>query len=276
MVALLFLAPRLHVQPIAFNGRAVVYADLWNPDPRNVMLQGLFDPEFFQICGAFLRQGGVFLDIGASFGFCTFGLLSALEKVDVEAHLFEANPLVCWYPKKTLALYPHCRVVVNNVCVGDRRGRVRLRIVGQTGGQSHVSESGEIGVESIALGEYMDARGIVRASLAKLDIEGYEPLAVRGAEAAMREGRVPAVFTEVKGTLLKRYGYTVEGYYRLLRGCGYRLFFVRARDLERVRGSASVKSINVNGIELRLCEIDVAGEATETDIIGIHRAAGWL
>ena len=71
------IAPRDHVQRMQYNDNAVAYADLRNPFARTYFLMRSFEPEYFRICRPFLVQDGVVFDVGAHFGFHSFGLMAA-------------------------------------------------------------------------------------------------------------------------------------------------------------------------------------------------------
>ena len=73
-----------------FNGNSSVFIDLMDPEPRNVFIRGEFEAHFFEIAKFFLPDQGVFFDLGANVGFCSFGMLPS--NPNCHYHLFEANP----------------------------------------------------------------------------------------------------------------------------------------------------------------------------------------
>ena len=75
---------------IKFNKSAKAIIDLSDPEPRNVFILGEFEPHFFDIAKALIPQDGIFFDLGANVGFCSFGLVES--KPQVQFHLFEASP----------------------------------------------------------------------------------------------------------------------------------------------------------------------------------------
>jgi hypothetical protein len=68
---LLLIFPDSSIQKISFNNKATVFVDLRDAAPRQALITGLFEPEFFDIAKPFLIKGGVFFDIGANWGFCS-------------------------------------------------------------------------------------------------------------------------------------------------------------------------------------------------------------
>jgi len=109
---------------------------------------------------------------------------------------------------------------------------------------------GEIRVPTITLDGYIAERGVGRVDLLKMDIQGGEVMALRGADALLRSGTVAAVQSEAMfvphyegGPLLKDiwaalepYGYTLYGLYSLRLAKNGQLRFGDARFIsEEVR-----------------------------------------
>src|ERR1700691_5245790 len=88
---LMQLFPNDNIQLVRFNDCAKVFADLNDANARQYLITGCFEPEFFTIAEPFLRCGGCFFDVGANFGFCSFGLMAKMPETTISFHLFEAN-----------------------------------------------------------------------------------------------------------------------------------------------------------------------------------------
>ena len=91
---LLLIFPDSFIQKVSFNGEAKVFVDLHDAAPRQALITGLFEPEFFDIAKPFLAEGGTFFDVGANWGFCSYGLINLINRYNIQCHLFEANPVI--------------------------------------------------------------------------------------------------------------------------------------------------------------------------------------
>jgi hypothetical protein len=101
---------------------------------------------------------------------------------------------------------------------------------GQTG-RSHITEVGGSAVRSIKLDDYIDAAQLDRVDLVKLDVEGYELSALRGAERALKNRTVQAVYFEYFEKYLVRVAppQVLLEYLELL---GFEVCFCRHCDFE--------------------------------------------
>ena len=175
------------IQKISFNGNSKIYVDLNDPEPRNVYLKGEFDPFFFQVASSFLHSKSQFFDIGSNVGFCTFGLTSKVTS-SIKYHLFEANKDLCCLLKKSKELYPQLHISINNVCISDENGTSTLSVVKEESGQSHISEDNNVGykIRNLLLDDYCKKNDIHSVDFMKMDIEGYELKALRGASSLLK------------------------------------------------------------------------------------------
>jgi FkbM family methyltransferase len=251
-------------------------ADIRDPFPRAYMLSGVFEPEFFAIAVPILRRGGVFLDVGANFGFCSFGLVHALAGAPpVDYHLFEANARLCAVLERTATLHPHVNVTITRGCVTRAPGTSRLHVVAGHSGASYIAPNGEEEAPNIVLDHYLDERGLDQVSLLKLDIEGLEPLALQGAARSLRAARIRAVYLEVSTDLLGRQGLAPTDALAPLVDAGFTLYYVRRSDFDLgVADARSAVSVDINDTWLRLAPVGVDGfpSSHQTDLLAIHRS----
>lgn len=272
--ALLWLEPGSRVQLVQFNGSARLFADLSDGFQRAYFLSGSYDPEFFAIAAPFLSGGGVFFDVGANVGFCSFGLMSALADPRVEYHLFEAQAGMCALLGRSAALYSGQRVLVNHACVADAPGESRLRIVPGHLGASHVAPDGSEAVPNLVLDEYVRERGIDRVAFLKLDVEGSEPLALRGARTALVSGLIEVVYFELSGVTLARAGFDLRDCSDPLRDAGFEIFYVRAADVTAQVAKGEPETwLDVHGHRLRVSPLRHVPTEVQTDLMAVHARA---
>jgi Methyltransferase FkbM domain len=71
------------------------------------------------------------------------------------------------------------------------------------------------------LSDYLDAKGIDRVALLKIDVEGAEPLVLAGARPHLERGAVRALLLELDAKHLANFGYTAEDVWRATTPYGY-------------------------------------------------------
>lgn len=271
--ALIRLSPRSAVQVVRFNGGARLVADVSDPFPRAYLLSGLFEPEFFAVAVPFLRPGGVFLDVGANVGFCSFGLMHTLAGGrPVAYHLFEANGRLCGLLDRSAALHPGQSVTVVHGCVTGAPGTSSLRVVPDQLGASYISEDGDETVPNVVLDDYLAARGVGRVPLMKMDIEGLEPRALDGARHSLSSGRIEAIYLELSAPNLARQGSSPAATLSALADAGFDVFFVRDVDLGPSDAAQTVV-LEVGGAEIRARRVHAFPPDHQTDVLAVHRSS---
>jgi FkbM family methyltransferase len=191
------------LQLVRIRDNAFGYADLGNGFLRLIVIEGHFELDFFRIGDALLQEGGVFFDGGANHGLLSLGLARKLGD-RVRFHLFEPNPDLRESVGKSLALYPGILFTINSEAVSDQDGTVLFDVHREQTGLSHIVKSGGIPIKSIRLDTYIKDTNLDCVELLKLDIEGHELAALRGAENALENHRIKAIYFEYSEQLLVR------------------------------------------------------------------------
>ena len=217
------------LQLVRIRNDARGYADMRDGFLRLIVIEGDYEKDFFRIADALLKDGGEFLDVGANHGLLSFGLARKLDQ-RVRFHLFEPNPKLVESIEKSLKLYPSMRAEINAVAVCDEDGTILFEVQKEQTGASHITKSGGIPIRAIRLDTYLTDNTLDRVDLLKLDIEGYELTALRGAELALKKRRIKAIYFEYFEKLLVR----VSPPSRLLEfldSLSYEVCFCRESDL---------------------------------------------
>jgi FkbM family methyltransferase len=253
------------LQLVRIRGNSFGYAEMGDPFLRLVVIDQNFEADFFSIADKILVDGGTFLDVGANHGLLSFGL--AERGASIDFHLFEPNAALADSIRKTKTLYPAMRLTLNQVAVSDNPGVVSFEIDRGQSGASHISSEGSgIEVPCVTVDEYVETSSIARVDLLKLDVEGYELPALRGAARSLSSRIVQAVYFEYFEKWLQRVGPPAE-LLRFLDATGFEVCFCRGNDLND-RGGAT-HFIAGRGVPL----LPVAGHTLPpmTDLLAVPR-----
>ena len=217
-------------QLVSFNGNSIAYLNLNDPEPRNVYLKCSFDPDYFYIAKSLIPPSGVFFDLGANHGLCSFGLLPDLSSV--QFHLFEANESLVRTIEKSTALHKESTFFVNHACISDEDGYSKFHLEPNQTGQSHVATTLEKGIEirNLVLDQYCRKNGIRKVDFAKIDLEGHEFSALKGWENCLIERNVRAIYMEIMPENQNRYGLNTNEPLKYLESFGYELFLCKEDD----------------------------------------------
>lgn len=162
-----------------------------------------------------LAPGSVFYDVGANIGWYALNL--AVHRRGVRIVCFEpfADAL-----EKNLALNGVADALIFRVALGDREGWVAMTADDKA--TNHVIEGRGHGVQIPlrTLDGLVAEYGLPPPNVLKIDVEGYEFRALKGAEDLLRRHR-PLILCEIT-ELHRRYGISRESLLEYLRGLGYR------------------------------------------------------
>lgn len=188
---------------------------------------GSFEPNEFALLDRILRPGMVFVDGGANEGAYTVfaavrvgpkGQVIAIEPSERELERLKAN----------IALNRLRNVDIVEMALADRSGSARLLIAEpEHAGQNTLGEfayaikcSGALEVATTTLDELIEARGLDRLDVLKLDIEGAEFRALSAAWGVLEEMR-PLILFEVTEAALEHQGASAAAVFELLKAANY-------------------------------------------------------
>jgi FkbM family methyltransferase len=150
-----------------------------------------------------LQKGSLVLDVGANHGIVSLECALFVGRAG-EVHAFEPAPGTYAHLLRHLKINNIDNVSVFNVAVGERTGSAKLRVYKKATGAATLSELDQdhvadnvIEVKTVTLDQHCDAHGIRRVDLLKIDIEGHELFALRGARQILANKRVRAILFEV-------------------------------------------------------------------------------
>ena len=186
---------------------------------RTIYCTGEWEPLETGLIAAILKPGDLFVDVGANIGYFT---LLASRRVGPEGRVIavEANPRTFKLLEANVRLNECTNVALHHLAAGEAAGFATLfeREAGNAGGdQVDFTGDGKIAVERL------DALvGEQRVRLIKLDIEGAEAKALRGASGLLERADAPDLVFEFTPKFLAGMGDDPRELIGLLERLGYR------------------------------------------------------
>jgi FkbM family methyltransferase len=175
---------------------------------------GWYESDKQELIANEVRPGSVFYDVGANVGFHSLLASKLVDSGKVIA--FEPSPRNIAFLKKHIELNRLQNLTVLEVAVGEKNEVMHFETE-STGFAGHLSEHGGIPVRVTTLDSLVQSGQIPPPDYIKMDIEGAELMALRGAEQILRT-HGPEIFLATHGhevdrqccKLLESLRYTVQ------------------------------------------------------------------
>lgn len=197
-----------------------------------------------------LREGDTFIDVGANLGSYTL-LAGKMTKCDVIS--VEPSPACVKRLKENCKrVGVNSRVINKAVTSRANRSRQQLYLSDSVSCENSVSETQGLGMKAVkntTIDEILE--GVRSVALMKMDIEGYERVALRGADEALRN-KIGAIIIEDKSTetesILGSHGYVEVSYMPKRRILAF------GKRINGERNSIWIKPEAIEGVSRRLQE----------------------
>ncbi len=269
---LITLFPSFQRSELHFNGTGKLIANLADSDVRNSFKSAEVEPEFFEITSPMISDGGIFFDVGANFGWCSFGIYGQRPAAHIRYFLFEANPAVFECLKQSVVLNSAGDFYLTHGCVLDKNGFSILTFSEVNTGSGYFSGPASQGIPNVVLDQFIAEHQITTVDLLKIDIEGAEPYALEGARVSLSKGIIKAIYIEVVAEHLERQGSSPSKIFSVLRESGFTLFWCKPREFERYpelkRSSIRIRS---NHGSFLVSPLETFPHEAQTDILALHR-----
>ena len=211
--------------PLRTSWGADVIADPTRTIGRSILTTGIYDIAVSEALFRLISPGDTVVDAGANVGYMTV-LASVAAGPGGKVLSFEPNPELIGILGRNVAAvrsqWAAASVEIQQAALGERAGTADLYLppgfetndgIARIGRETE--EGGRaVSVQVVTLDEIL---GDATAGVLKLDVEGFEPLVLRGAERALATRRI-------KHIVFEEHAITDSEAARILVGAGYRLF----------------------------------------------------
>lgn len=161
---------------------------------RMLLYTGDFDRKISWVCSRLIRSGDTVLDIGANLG-CVTALMSCLVGKRGQVYSFEPNPQMLDLFRASKDRNRWENVKLFEIALGDNEDRITLAVPKGNAGKGSLVRSFNknygVVVPVRPLSLVLENTGCNAIRLVKLDVEGYEPQVIRGAQELFEKIGLP-------------------------------------------------------------------------------------
>ena len=195
---------------------------------KSLYLFGVYEPFETQLLKKITPKNGVVIDVGANIGYYTL-YLSKLVGRGGKVYAFEPEPKNYRLLQKNLQLNDANNVVLSKKAVAEKSGKARLYLHDTAGGHSIAREfDSYIEIETVNLDDYLLDK---RVSLVKMDVEGAEPLVIKGMLRLLNESKNMKIIMEFFPKAMQEAGYSFDDIATLLYNEGFSAYDIKEAKL---------------------------------------------
>jgi len=228
---------RNKVLPISLPDRSRILMTQQRPEALTCFWLGMDHPEFaklyWQILCA-LPVGYSVIDAGAHIGY--YALMAAHRLRQVGAGLvfaFEPHPINFADLQRNQQLNNMSNLILIQKAVADQTTQMRLFSSPLSGCHSlrqFPFHSNSYEIECTTLDDFMDTHKEAKIGLIKLDVEGAELPALRGAQRLIERDKPYIMYEEVEDRD-RAFGYEIKDLRSFLESLGYKIYLVQDRHI---------------------------------------------
>lgn len=231
------------------KGQSKIEADLNTALGLRLYRYGHREPEI-DLVRALLSPGDIFIDGGTHVGLFT---LVAARKVGASGKVISFEPAKATRERllRNIKLNQFSWVDVKPLALSDQERELEfISFDGNRSGFSsfspEVTEGGRVEkVKTVTLDSIISSEDVKRLALIKLDLEGAELLALRGAEKILKGHNIDLLI-EVEPEHLKRQGTEEQALQSFLKSLGYEKYYAHWNDKNEVYLSQHAKARGPN------------------------------
>lgn len=215
-------------QPIIHRGN---YHLLMTPTLFSVLLYRYpdLDREDEEVISSLLKEGMVYVDVGANIGTTT---LAAAHAVGNSGHVyaFEAHPVTARGLQKSVNINHHLknRVTVRSVALGEKVGVTHMSTLDMDDLNFVTTEGVEVRMSTLDT----ELENIERIDLLKIDVEGYEKCIFDGAVETLT--KTDKIYFESFEPNFRRFGYTLDAILQQLQNASFVVYSIKGGQYKEV------------------------------------------
>jgi len=176
-----------------------------------------------------LKPGGIMLDIGANIGW--YSIVMAKE-CGLEVFAFEPHPFNFSMLRENIRINNASNIHAYQNAIAEKEGRMKLHVYKSYNmGRHSLVNHGKTGlfheVEAISIDGFMAKQGLDKApvEMFKIDIEGFEMAALRGAATTLSRTRY--VFSEFSPAIMRSISESSVEYVDLMKDLGFSGYIIQ-------------------------------------------------
>jgi FkbM family methyltransferase len=223
---------------VRLDGGGMVAVDLGTPHGRRIFAYGFCEPAA-RAMRWLLRPGDVVIDAGANIGLFTV-LAAGHVGPDGRVIACEPSPTTMELLRRNVAQNDFDWVELREVALAESPGRLEMHVFTPGSGYSSFApaDAGASRPVEVSVTTLDDVAGdlLDRTRIVKLDIEGAELRALRGASRLLEHAR-PDFIVELEPEHLERQGSTVEEVRTLFEDAAYGAYAIGEKGFEPLQGA---------------------------------------
>jgi FkbM family methyltransferase len=185
-----------------------------------------------------VRQGMTVFDVGANLGVYTL-LAAARVGPEGRVHAFEPVPQLFQLLTESVRRSGSRNILPSDLAVSDRSGSAVMYLGDDRDSDIHAlaqseRRTGSVEVRTITIDDYVEQKSVGRVDLIKIDVEGAELPALRGARRLLAREDAPLIQAEVSDENARAFGYAPPALKEYLAGFGYHGFRSRGGEWQAV------------------------------------------
>lgn len=199
---------------------------------RSLYVTGIYDPNVAVVIDSLLPQKGVFIDVGANMGYLSMIASRAVGELG-KVYALEPSKRDFLRLVDNINLNGLTNVYSHNLAVLDINKKLEMNIAGEErsalntfGREFSYKGTEKLGtemVQAVTIDGFVDTEDIEKVDLIKLDIEGSELLALKGARDTVEKFR-PVIILGLNKESLAANGCNVEDLKKLLQELRYKAY----------------------------------------------------
>ncbi len=227
------------------------------------LLSERYEQETAKVLKDEVLPGMTVLDIGAHVG-CHSLLAARLVGPSGKVFAFEPSPDNCVLLHKNMALNGYNNVVLIPKAVADRSGTVTFHLSPEGNDRNSIYESSRtsqlgtsVEVSTVSVDDFLEQQGWPQVHLVKVDVEGAEPLVLKGMSKLLERTRELTLIVEFAPACIRDGGFPPESFLAALASNGFSVNVLQGEDPAKPIGPemflSFAKQVESEGMKNLLC-----------------------